>query len=246
MEENTCCICLEDLKRPMAKPDCCMHLFCSECLQLWLSRQNTCPLDRCEVNVIHILNNPDGPVAETVSISNPVSNFDRSYFADFGLSHFGNTSFPTEPNSWMLRLAEVEDELHNVLPHLLSIDEDIQTYIEENREIYRNLNWNEESLFYFQNFITDLSEPLFYVRLSSENRRTFQRLLISFGPRVLRFFIECSRKFNFVFPYPDDIDLMAYRSMSELVATVNTCLRELISIFDTMWISDPFISNDVE
>ncbi|VDN98865.1 unnamed protein product [Rodentolepis nana] len=246
MEANTCCICQEDLKQPIAKPDCCTHVFCSECLHLWLSRQNTCPLDRYVVNRIHIMNNLDGPVVETVPISNPISTLEESHFVDFWMSQFGYTLLPTEPNTWILKLAEVEEELHNTLRHLLNIDEDLLSYIDEHVNIYQNLNWNEESLFHLHFYINELSEPQFYERLSSENRRTFQRLLINFGPRVLRFFIECSRKFGFVLPYPDDIDLIVYGSMSEVVETTNACLRKFISIIDTMLILDPIIPGDVE
>lgn len=66
MESIRCCICQEGLRQPIAKPDCCPHLFCRECLQKWLKQRNTCPLDRYVVKIINIMNNLDGPVIEAV------------------------------------------------------------------------------------------------------------------------------------------------------------------------------------
>lgn len=48
-EELICPICSGVLEEPLQVPGC-EHVFCSRCIQEWLSRQPTCPVDRLQVS----------------------------------------------------------------------------------------------------------------------------------------------------------------------------------------------------
>src|SRR5690606_38447533 len=47
-KNETCSICLKDIKSP-ALTDCC-HIFCEECITLWLNKRSNCPLCKAKVN----------------------------------------------------------------------------------------------------------------------------------------------------------------------------------------------------
>eukprot|EP01137_Pigoraptor_chileana_P009765 Opistho-2@58490 len=47
--DNTCAICQEDLRDPVALH--CKHIFCEDCVGAWLERERTCPLCRATVQM---------------------------------------------------------------------------------------------------------------------------------------------------------------------------------------------------
>ena len=59
--QDSCHICYETLKDPVLEYNC-QNLFCGECLLKWLSKNNSCPLCRVEVDtrkLIYIKTNPE-------------------------------------------------------------------------------------------------------------------------------------------------------------------------------------------
>lgn len=47
-EEFHCSVCAMVFENPVQTP--CEHLFCNECIKLWLSNNMTCPVDRKHVS----------------------------------------------------------------------------------------------------------------------------------------------------------------------------------------------------
>lgn len=47
--DEPCCICQDDMKRPILV-SCCQNIFCSSCILEWLKDKHTCPLCRTAVN----------------------------------------------------------------------------------------------------------------------------------------------------------------------------------------------------
>lgn len=45
-----CCICFEDLNKPVMEPNC-NNIFCGSCLLSWLKDKKTCPLCRTEIDI---------------------------------------------------------------------------------------------------------------------------------------------------------------------------------------------------
>jgi len=52
-EELLCPICSGVLEDPVQAPQC-EHAFCSSCINEWLSRQQTCPIDRQPIMPVHL------------------------------------------------------------------------------------------------------------------------------------------------------------------------------------------------
>ncbi len=49
-EELICPICSAVLEDPLQAPEC-EHAFCAECINEWLKRQRTCPVDRNPITI---------------------------------------------------------------------------------------------------------------------------------------------------------------------------------------------------
>ncbi|CAG9762977.1 unnamed protein product [Ceutorhynchus assimilis] len=56
LETEKCSICLTKLRKYVASPKNCRHLFCLGCLKRWSRTQNTCPICRRRFSRIEVLN----------------------------------------------------------------------------------------------------------------------------------------------------------------------------------------------
>ncbi len=48
-EEYTCSICHDVFRNPIVT-NCCLQLFCEQCINVWLSTNNKCPYDKRPLN----------------------------------------------------------------------------------------------------------------------------------------------------------------------------------------------------
>ena len=62
-DELLCAICKGVFQDPMMAP--CEHVFCSSCINEWLDRQNTCPVDRKAIGAAN--NNVRAPAPARVN-----------------------------------------------------------------------------------------------------------------------------------------------------------------------------------
>ena len=54
-ENNTCSICLNEYTFQKARPNRCNHLFCLNCLLIWIRQKNICPMCRTEFQNIIVI-----------------------------------------------------------------------------------------------------------------------------------------------------------------------------------------------
>ncbi|VDO05097.1 unnamed protein product [Rodentolepis nana] len=62
--DNQCPVCFEDMKPPIATPECCNHCFCLTCLSDWCKVQHACPLDRKTFELMLLHDYIGGPVVD--------------------------------------------------------------------------------------------------------------------------------------------------------------------------------------
>jgi hypothetical protein len=76
-----CPICLVTLgAREICTPDCCNHIFCTECLERWSEHVNTCPVDRQEFYSIFARTYPVGEAIRLIPLRGQLENEHEDLF----------------------------------------------------------------------------------------------------------------------------------------------------------------------
>ncbi|VUZ53664.1 unnamed protein product [Hymenolepis diminuta] len=199
MESIKCCICQEGIRQPIAKPDCCLHLFCRECLLKWLKQRNTCPLDRYTVRLINIMNNLDGPVIEAVSIpttSKAMSSYEllRPLLLSDSEDELEFT-MPHTIEDLVIKMKDISDELHDKLSRLLNFNGSIRRYLISDMSIEARFYQISETLMHSK-VLLDGETPATMFNLSPESQQICDELLSNCNNYLIKYFIECSKKFG--------------------------------------------------
>ena len=74
LSNQTCHICMNSMRKVVMEPNC-QNLFCGECLLQWLSKNNTCPLCRCEIvlsDLIYIEKDEELKNNNNISVNNSI------------------------------------------------------------------------------------------------------------------------------------------------------------------------------
>ncbi|VUZ44927.1 unnamed protein product [Hymenolepis diminuta] len=117
-ELETCIICLDEVKLPKGRPDCCQHTFCFDCIHKSSIFDCRCPLDRKEMEKVLIIRTPEGRVSETLTVS------DGSILVETNENH--------EANRWLRQLRETLTSVHTLFSNLLhDIIPDVPLLIDE-------------------------------------------------------------------------------------------------------------------
>lgn len=91
-----------------------------------------------------------------VSVPQILRTIESSNDLNFWLWQLGSDPLPIEPNAWILRMIEIQEELHNTFLQLLNINETIHSYLQDNLEIYQHLRLIKEILFRFKRYIIEV------------------------------------------------------------------------------------------
>ncbi|KAM3185162.1 hypothetical protein ACTXT7_006907 [Hymenolepis weldensis] len=132
-EPVTCIICLDEVKLPKGRPDCCQHTFCFDCIFKCSIFDCRCPLDKKEMQKIQIIRTLEGLVSETLTLS------DGSLLVETNENH--------EANNWLRQLRGTLTCIHilfsNMLPDILPgmpilIDEELRDALMDFMNFFRD------------------------------------------------------------------------------------------------------------
>ncbi|KAM3180182.1 hypothetical protein ACTXT7_016814 [Hymenolepis weldensis] len=154
MDSVNCCICQENFKQPIAKPDCCAHLFCLECLQPWLKERNTCPYDRFTVHSIQITNSHDGTIVKSIPVPEASNNFDVS---DDNLDYDGDL-FSQTPDEWITRVNGIMEDFHDTFHQILNFNGSMLSYLEADEDMPEDLYYDNLMLYAFRYHLDSVIE----------------------------------------------------------------------------------------
>ncbi|GIY30750.1 PHD and RING finger domain-containing protein 1 [Caerostris darwini] len=77
-ELERCSVCLEYFKgQDLGNPECCEHVFCFECINLWSEVRNSCPIDRCAFDFIYVKKTPTGEILKKVKVDTKYRLYDE-------------------------------------------------------------------------------------------------------------------------------------------------------------------------
>ncbi|VUZ53626.1 unnamed protein product, partial [Hymenolepis diminuta] len=227
MDSINCCICQEDVRQPMAKPDCCTHLFCLECLEPWLRERNTCPLDRHSVHSIQLIESKSGGIVKCISVPEASSNFDVS---DDGMV-FDFDIWPENADEWMSRINAIMEYVHDILLQMLNFNGNMHSYLEANQDIPEELYLNNFILYGFKLHLEGIREPPFHDRLSSESRQLYEQLLINYERSMQHHFKQCSQKFGVRLSHSGSTDRPYSNALLQLISTTYDHIWDFIDCF---------------
>ncbi|VUZ53625.1 unnamed protein product [Hymenolepis diminuta] len=227
MDSINCCICQEDFKEPIAKPDCCAHLFCLECLQPWLKEQNTCPYDRFSVHSIQIMNGYDGAIVETIPVPEASINVDVS---DDNLDH-DDSLFSQTPDEWIIRVSGIMEDFHDVFHQILNFNGSMFSFLEADEDMPEDLYYHNLALFAFRHHVDGIGEDPFLDSLSSEGRQMYEQLLINHERNVLHYFKECSKKLGVPLSYLESSSRPDNSTLLGMIDIISDCIWDFIVYF---------------
>ncbi|VDL18669.1 unnamed protein product [Hymenolepis diminuta] len=192
MERIVCSICQDDLKLPVANPNCCSHLFCYGCLNGWLEKNRKCPIDNSQIQTVRVMASENGPVLQTIPIPEADSPLEGELF---DITKCFPDIFLLPKKQWVESLGDAQEDLHNMFSQILDFEGTIQSYIDMNPENILKLKKIEDLLLRFRMYINNLGKDIrFYESLDEEEKQSLERLVNRHENYVIHYFTSSFEK----------------------------------------------------